>query len=404
MKMPSAVAATCVRASAVVMLALVAACGHTENSGERVLRPLDPALVAVGREVFRHSTFGNEVWWTDTARMHEVISGAVSPVVALSVGLKVDVDALPPGVQSAILAGDVDLNDPRTTVTLLELNAVVGLHGTVETIGGIDTLTRVGITCALCHSTVDNSFASGIGHRRDGWANTDLNPGAIVALSPAIPDALKSILNSWGPGNYDPRINLDGQNTPIRIPPAYGLHGVSHETYTGDGPVSYWNAYVAVTQMHGRGNFEDDRLGISVTTDTDLVTPLLPALAEYQLSLAPPAAPGPHDSAAVLRGQAVFAGQGRCATCHIPSEQFTDVSLGRLHAASETGMDPAYALRTATKRYRATPLRGLWQHAPYFHDGSAATLAAVVSHYDSTLILRLTAAQRADLVAYLGTL
>lgn len=391
--------------AALALLTLVGACGDsTDTSGERRLRPLDPALVAAGQEVFRNNTFGNEVWWTDTARMHEVITAAVSPAVALGVGFKVDVDALPAAVQSAILAGQVDLNDPKTTVTLLKLNAVLGLHGTVENIGGVDTLTRVGITCALCHSTVDNSFAPGIGHRRDGWANTDLNPGAIVALSPAIPADLKAILNGWGPGNYDPRINRDGLNTPIRIPPAYGLHGVSHETYTGEGPVSYWNAYVAVTQMHGRGNFRDDRLGIAASADTDMVTPFLPALAEYQFSLVAPPAPGSHDAAAVERGRAVFSGQGRCASCHLPSEQFTDVSRGRWHTPSETGMDGAYAARTATKKYRTTPLRGLWQHAPYFHDGSAATLDAVVQHYDSTLGLHLSAGARADLVAYLGTL
>lgn len=365
------------------------------------LRPLDPVLVAAGIDIFRHETFGNEVFWTDTARMHEVIASAVSPSLALAVGLKVDTDALPQGIMNAIAAGQVDLDDPATTVALLKLNSVVGLHGMVETVNGRDSLVRVGITCALCHSSVDNSFAPGLGRRMDGWANTDLNVGAIVALSPAIPDQLKAILRSWGPGRYDPRINMDGQNTPIVIPPAYGLHGVALETYTGEGPVSYWNAYVAVTQMHGIGNFQDPRLGIDVRADSDLVTPKLPALAEYQFSLVAPAAPGVVDAGSVARGKAVFNGQGRCASCHLPGQQFTDVSLGRLHTPQETGMDPAYAARTATKRYRTTPLRGLWQHAPYFHDGSAATLDAVVAHYDRVLTLRLSAQQQADLVAYL---
>jgi mono/diheme cytochrome c family protein len=370
------------------------------------LRPLDRTLIAQGKDIFRYSTFGNDVFWTDTARMHEVIATSVSPALALAVGLNVDADALPQAVKDAIVAGQVDLNSPATTVTLLKLNAVLGLHGTVETVNGRDTLVAVGITCALCHSRVDDSFAPGIGRRQDGRAATNLNVGAIVALSPAIPDQLKAILRSWGPGKYDPRINQDGLNTPIVIPPAYGLHGVAKETYTGEGPVSYWNAYVAVTQMHGRGNFQDPRLGIDVRADSDFVTPKLPALGEYQFSLATPAAPPPGgvDAAAVGRGRGIFNGQARCATCHIPGQQFTDIGLGRLHLPEETGMDPGYAARTATKRYRTTPLRALWQHAPYFHDGSAATLEAVVTHYDRALALRLSAQQQADLVAYLNTL
>ena len=383
-------------------LLAVAATACDEPVGSQ--RPLDSALVQQGRNIFRHETFGNEVFWTDTARMHEVISSAVSPAVALAVGLHVDIDALPQAVQDAIAAGDVDLNDPATTIALLKLNAVLGLRGTVETIGGRDTLTRVGITCALCHSRTDNSFAPGIGHRQDGWAATTLNAGAIVALSPAIPDPLKAIMNAWGPGRFDPRINQDGLNTPIVIPPAYGLHGVAMETYTADGPVSYWNAYVAVTQMHGLGNFRDARLGIDVSNSPDLVTPLLPALAEYQLSLAAPRNPDPVDAAAAERGRRVFNDEGRCSSCHLPGQRFTDVNDGTLHEPSETGMSGAYAARSATTRYRTTPLRGLWQHAPYFHDGSAATLENVVMHYDSTLSLSLTAAQRSDLVAYLRTL
>ncbi len=384
---------------------LLAGCGQPTGPGpgDR-LRPLDPVLVAEGKEVFRHETFGNEAFWTDTARLHEVIVSAVSPKVALAVGLQVDADGLPQAVKDAIVAGQVNLDDPATTVALLKLNSVLGVRGTVESVNGRDTLVRVGLTCALCHSRVDDSFAPGIGRRLDGWAATGLNPGAIVALSPAIPAELKAIMRSWGPGKFDPRINRDGQNTPIVIPPAYGLRGVASETYTGDGPVSYWNAYVAVTQMHGRGNFKDPRLDIDVVNHPDLVTPRLAALAEYQLSLAAPARPGGVDPAAVGRGKAVFEGQGRCAGCHLPGEQFTDVSRGRLHIASETGMDPAYAARTATKRYRTTPLRGLWQHPPYFHDGSAATLSDVVSHYDQFLGLALSTQQRADLVAYLNTL
>ena len=199
---------------------------------------LDPALVAQGQEIFRHETFGDEKYWTDTLRMHEVIQSAVSPRAALGVGLKVDLAALPEAVRNALSAGQVDLDDPAVTVTLLKLNAVLGLHATVTSVGGRDSLMRVGVTCALCHSTVDNALAPGIGNRLDGWANTDLNPGAIVALSPAVPAATKVVLNSWGAGRYDPRINFDGLNTPIVLPSIYGLNGVAKETYTAEGPGS----------------------------------------------------------------------------------------------------------------------------------------------------------------------
>ena len=384
-------------------LAMVAGCDSASGPDEP--RPLDPALVAEGQEIFRYDTFGDEAYWTDTLRMHEVVESAVSPSLALQVGLKVDVDALPETVRQAIAAGQVDLNDPATTLTLLELDAVLGLQGTVETLAGERRLTRLGITCALCHSTVDNSFAPGIGHRLDGWTNRDLNVGAIVALSPAVSPELKQVLNGWGPGRYDPRINFDGLNTPIVIPPAYGLHGVDLETYTGEGPVSYWNAYVAVTQMHGQGSFSDPRLGVSITRSPDLVTSKLPALAEYQFSLEAPAPPaGSFDAAAAERGRLVFEGAGRCSVCHDPRTQFTDVNRGRLHAPSETGMDGAYAARTATRRYRTTPLRGAWQHPPYFHDGSAATLLDVVEHYDRVLDLGLSAAEKAELAEYLKSL
>lgn len=368
------------------------------------LEPLDPELVAEGREIFRFDTFGDEKYWTDTLRMHEVIESAITPRAALGVGLKVDVEALPQEVLTALAAGQVDLDDPATTVALLKLNAVVGLRGEIQQVNGTDRLMRVGITCALCHSTVDNSFAPGIGKRLDGWPNGDLDPGAIVALSPAVPAATKAVLNSWGPGKYDPRTNFDGLSTPLVLPPAYGLHGVDLETFTGEGPVSYWNAYVAVTQMHGQGNFEDTRLGIRVTQSPDIVTPKLPALRAYQLSLnAPAPPPGSFDAAAAQRGRALFNGSARCSSCHA-GEIFSDVNDGVLHDPAETGMDPAYAARTSQKAYRTTPLRGLWQHPPYFHDGSAATLADVVQHYNNVLNLGLSSAQRSDLVEYLKTL
>jgi mono/diheme cytochrome c family protein len=257
----------------------------------------------------------------------------------------------------------------------------------------------------LCHSTVDNSFSAGIGRRLDGHPNRNLNVGAIVALSPAVPTSLKTILNGWGPGKYDPRINFDGQNTPLVLPPAFGLRRVAKETFTAEGEVSYWNAYVAVTQMHGQGSFSDPRLGVNLVRSPDLVTSKLPALREYQFSLdAPAPPPGSFDVAAAARGQQVFNGAGRCSSCHLPEQQFTDINNNVLHLPSETGMNAAYAQRTTTKRYRTTPLRGLWQHPPYFHDGSAADVQAVVEHYNTTLALGLTAQQKTDLAQYLKSL
>ena len=352
-----------------------------------------------GQQIFRYDTFGDEKFWTDTARMQEVVQSSVSPTLALKVGLKVDADAIPPAVAQAIKAGQVDLNSPATTVTLLKLNAVVGLRGTVRTINGKDTLVRLGITCALCHSTVNNSFAPGIGQREDGWPNRDLNVGAIIALSPAITAEQKAIYNSWGPGKYDPRFNQDGKSTPLVLPPAYGLARVRSETYTAEGPISCWNAYVAVTQMHGQGNFADSRLGIAIKQSPDLVTPKLAALRRYQHSLqAPRVAAGSFDAAAAGRGRALF--NRTCASCHIGGTG-TDNNNGKLHAPDETGVDGAYAARTANKAYRTTPLRGLAQHAPYFHDGSAATLADVVAHYNRVRHLGLSDAQQRDLVEFL---
>ena len=368
-----------------------------------------------GQQIFRYDTFGDEQLWTDVLHMHDVVSD-VPPATALAVGLKMDVDALPSAVVAALRAGQVNLTDPAVTRELLRLNAVVGLKGTVSDNG---TVTRLGITCALCHSTVDDSFMRGIGKRLDGWANRDLNVGAIVALSPAIPDALKTEFRRWGPGRYDPRhhafdgvnlIPLNSPSLPIEIPSIYGLKGVGFETVTADGPISYWNSYVGVGQMGGHGSFTDRRIGLFINQTPDLVTPKLPALLDYQLSLRAPEPPsGSFDKAAAQRGKQIFHTQAGCATCHQPST-FTDVlslpgqSVPFLHDASEVGMDPAYAERSATGQYRTTPLRALWQHPPYFHDGSAADLPAVVNHYDSLFGLRLRGDQKADLVEYLKSL
>ena len=297
--------------------------------------------------------------------------------------------------------GDVDLNDPAVTRLLLSIDAVVGVKGQVQN----GTLVRMGITCALCHSTVDNALTGGIGHRLDGWANRDLNVGAIIALSDALPDAP---YNTWGPGMYDPRFNFDGKNIPVVLPPAFGLRHVKKETYTGDDDVSYWNAYVAITQMHGHGTFVDPRINVSVSNPPDMVSAKLPALRAYQLSLdAPPARPGTFDAAAAARGRKLFITEAGCARCHLGSA-YTDVNANKLHSADEVGKNEAYALRSVTKLYRTTPLRGLWNppqlDGPYFHDGSAPTLVAVVNHYVTKFGLSLTTQQKNDLVEYLKTL
>jgi mono/diheme cytochrome c family protein len=404
--------------SVMVCAGLLAACGGGNSPADSASTESQESALAKqlkGKQIFRYDTFGDETFWSDRLRLHEVIRSAVDPTTALSVGLKVDVDELPDAVKQGILDGSLSLFSPDTTVALLKLDAVVGLRGTVETINGRDTLTRVGTTCALCHSTVDNSFLPGIGKRLDGWANRDLDPGAIIALSPALTEPVKAIYRSWGKGMYDPRFNQDEINGPIVIPPAYGLAGVDSETFTGDGDVtrggiSYWNRYVAVTQMGGHGTFTDPRIGVSVTNGSeDLVTSKLPALRDYQLSLlAPPPPAGSFDAAAAERGRTLFHGKATCATCH-SGPTFTDANV-RLHAPSEVVSEPepdgapSYASRTATKMYRTTPLRGIWQHPPYFHNGTAPTLQAVVETYNTKKSLGLTAAEMEDLVHYLKSL
>jgi len=378
------------------------------------LSPGQSQTSADGKSIFRFDTYGDEQLWTDTLQMQKVIAN-VSPRTALSVGLKVDSDALPQAVINAIKAGQVNLDDPAVTVQLLKLNAVVGVIGKVA--GANNNLATIGITCALCHSTVDDSVAPGIGKRLDGWPNRTLNVGAIVSLSPAVVN--KAPFQSWGPGKFDPRLEIfNGKNivslnsftVPVVIPPAFGLKGVGFETYTGDGPISYWNNYVGAMEMGGHGSFSDPRIGISVKQNPDLVTPELPALLQYQLGLeTPPPPEGSFNEAAARRGQAVFNGAGGCARCHKPT-LFTDVLSGPdpnvpfLHSPFEVGTEPVYASRSATKMYRTTPLRALWQHPPYFHDGSAANLLAVVNHYNSLFQLGLSNTQKTDLVEYLKTL
>jgi mono/diheme cytochrome c family protein len=360
---------------------------------------LDTKKVRLGQQIFRFDDFGDWRFWTDTLRLNDVVE-TLSPNQALGLGLKVDGSAIPAEVLAAVRADPTLLDDPAITRALLSLNAVVGITAVVEG----DQISRIGITCALCHSTVDDAVAPGIGNRLDGAPNHDLAVGTIVSVTPGLPDELRPTYASWPRGFYDARFNFDGVNDPAVIPPAYGLHGVDLETYTGEGPVSYWNQYVAVTQMHGRGSFSESRLGISIRVppQEDLVKSKLPALRQYQLSLRAPAAPpGSFDPVAAERGAMLFRSVAQCSSCHT-GPQLTDDE--NLHDPAETGMDALHAERSTTGKYRTTPLRGLWQHAPYFHDGSATTLVAVVEHYDTFLGLGLSATEKSDLVEYLKTL
>lgn len=398
-------------ASATLAAALVA-CGGSSGgiSGEAAPEaPSDSTLVDEGRQTFRYETFGDEAKWTDKLRMHEAVTTTVTPALALDVGLKVDADALPDSLKQALAAGKVPLDDPQTTLALLQLDAVVGLKGRVEKEGTVLKLRSLGVTCALCHSTVDNSFAPGIGKRLDGWANRDLDVGKIVSLSPALDADTQAVFASWGRGKYDARFNIDGKSKPAVIPPAYGLAGIHKITFTGDGDdIAYWNRYVAVTQMGGLGSFFDPRMPAATTINStaDLVSPKLAGLQAYQLSLAAPAAPaGSFDAIAAGRGKLLFEGKAQCIACHSGS-LFTDANA-RLHGPDASMAEPetpSHAARSATRMYRTTPLKGAWQHAPYFHDGSAATLEDVGAAYNARRNLGLTPSDIKDLAQYLKSL
>jgi hypothetical protein len=397
-------------------------------------------LFAEGRATFRFDTFGDEAFWGGTLQLHRAIEGAklggvgpgVSPKTALQVGLKVDSQALPQSLKQALAAGKVDLDDPATTLALLKLNAVVGLKGFFNSQG---TLQSIGITCAFCHSMVDDSFAPGIGRRLDGWPNRDLNVGAIVSLAPnkqPLTDLLgvdvptvDKVLAAWGPGKFDAELFLDGKGfrpdgktAAVLIPPAFGLAGVNLHTYTGWGSVTYWNAFVANLEMHGKGSFVDPRLddpakfpiaakaGFARVHNTpDLITPKLAALHVYQLGLEAPTPPkGSFDPDAARRGRAIFNGIGKCASCHFPP-LFTEPGQN-LHRPAEVCTDSFQADRSPTGMYRTTPLKGLFAHAKhgFWHDGRFQDLGAVVEHYNSCFRLGLNARQQADLVQYLKSL
>ncbi len=410
------------------------------SEAERATETNADRMLAEGKQTFRFDTFGDEAFWTDALQLHRAIAGAnlggvgpgVSPKTALAVGLKVDADALPPSLVSQLKRGRVNLDDPATTVALLKLNAVVGVRGTVKNDGSLQS---VGITCALCHSTVDNSLAPGIGRRLDGWANRDLNVGAIIALAPNLQpvanllgvseDTVRAVAQSWGPGKFDAELFLDGKafrpdgkSAATLLPPAFGLAGVNLHTWTGWGSVTHWNAFVANLEMHGQGTFYDPRLNDAakfpiaaannfgnVRSNPDLITAKLPALQFYQLSIpAPPAPAGSFDAAAAARGSAVFNGQAKCATCHVPPI-YTEPGWN-MHTPEEIGIDDFQAKRSPDERYRTAPLKGLWTHQKggFYHDGRFATLRDVIEHYNTFLGTNLTDQQKADLVEYLKSL
>jgi cytochrome c5 len=411
-------------------------------------KPLDPVsqyalqMVEEGRKTFRDDTFGDEAFWGDTLKLHQGIAGAahggvgpgVSPKTALAVGLKVDVDALPAAVVDALKAGKVDLDSVDTTLTLLQAKAVVGVTGIFDS---SKKLVSMGIQCSLCHSTVDDSLAPGVGHRRDGWANRDLNVGAIVNLSPDLsavssllgaPDAtVRAVLTGWGPGRFNAQLFLDGKalgpdggiaEAAALIPPAFGMAGVNLATYTGFGSATYWNAFVANLEMHGKGTFVDPRLNnatqfpvaagagfANVRSTPDLITSKLPALQVYQLAIPAPTPPaGSFDAVAAGRGKGVFEGPAKCSTCHV-APLFTEPGWN-MHTGAEIGIDDFASNRSPEKRYRTTPLRGLFSHTKggFYHDGRFPTLDAVVEHYNVSQNLLLTGDQKTDVVEYLKSL
>ncbi len=413
--------------------------GTPLSAADLAIQQNDSRMLDEGRQIFRYDTFGDEDFWTGQLKLHQAVAGeklggvgpGVSPKTALAVGLKVDADAIPAAVANQIKTGKVNLDDPATTLALLQLGAVVGVKGSVSADG--KRLESIGISCALCHSTVDDSFAPGIGHRLDGYANRDLNVGAIVSLAPDLSpftsalgvDAatVRKVLMSWGPGKFDAELNLDGKAfrpdgkpAATLIPPAFGLAGVGLHTWGADwGTVTYWNAYVANLEMHGKGVFFDPRLDNAEQfpvaarlrlghkrDNVDLISAKLPALHTYQLSIPAPKPPqGSFDAQAAARGKQLFMGKANCASCHVPPT-FTEPGYNA-HTAAEIGIDDFQANRAPGRGYATQRLGGLWTHQKggFYHDGRFPTLLDVVNHYDQTFRLNLSAQEKGDLVQYL---
>jgi hypothetical protein len=408
-------------------------------SYDNQIRTNDTKKFLEGRKTFRFDTFGDEAFWGGMLKLHEAIEGAklggvgpgLSPRNALALGLKVDLDALSGHIVGALRAGRVNLNDPAVTVALLKLNAVVGVTGFFTG----DKLESVGIQCALCHSRVDDALAPGIGRRLDGWANRDLNIGAIVALAPnldPIADLLRvdqatvrKVLRSWGPGKFDAELILDGKafrpdgkSAATLIPPAFGLAGVNLHTWTGWGSVPYWNSFVANLEMHGQGAFFDPRLDDAskfpiaaahhfghVTSENDRITPKIEDLHFFQMALPAPIPPaGSFNKEAAERGDELFGGKAQCARCHT-DPLYTEPGWN-LHKGEEVCVDDFQADRAPDERYRTSPLKGLWTHEKggFFHDGRFPTLRAVVDHYDGCFHLGLSGSEKTDLVEFLKSL
>jgi len=409
------------------------------SANDQLINTNMQAMLDQGRQTFRYDTFGDEAFWGGALNLQQAIAGeklggvglGVSPKTALLVGLKVDADALPASLVEQIKAGKVNMDDPATTLALLKLNSVVGVTGFFDKAGKLESM---GIQCAFCHSTVDNSFAPGIGHRLDGWPNRDLNVGAIVSLSPnlqPVADLLgvdvptvKKVLASWGPGKYDAELDQDGKafrpdgkSAATLLPAAFGLAGVNNGTYTGWGSVTYWNAFVANTQMHGKGAFSEPLITAGqfpvgarahynqVRDANDQITSKLAALQFYQLAIPAPKAPeGSYDKAQAERGKALFAGKANCASCHVPP-LYTEPGSS-LHTPEEIGIDDFQSSRSPTKKYRTTPLRGLWSHQKggFYHDGRFQTLDEVITHYDQHSKLGLTPQEKKELAEFLKSL
>ena len=429
------------------LLALLYSCASVKTETDESQHGIDShaqALLDQGRKIFRFDTFGSEAFWSAT-RLHQALAGeknggvgpGVSPNQALKLGLKVDLAAVPKAIVPLIQAGTANLDDPAVTVALLKANAVVGVTGFFDADG--KRLTGIGIQCALCHSTVDDSLKNGIGKRLDGWPNRDLDIGAIVAAAPDLSAfakllqvdeaTVRKVLTSWGPGKYDAELSADGKAfrpdgkpAATLIPAAFGLAGVNNHTWTGAwGSVSYWNAYVANTQMHGQGTFYDPRLAdrqkfpVAARSQQgakhdaeDRITAKLPALHFYQLSLPTPKPPqSAFDATAARRGEALFKTKARCASCHVPP-MYTEPGWN-LHTAEEIGIDDFQAKRSPDGRYRTEPLRALWEtkkihKGGYYHDGRFATLREVVDHYDRHFGTRLAEQEKADLIEFLKSL
>src|SRR5689334_1207904 len=398
-------------------------------------------MMEEGKQIFRFDTFGDEVYWTDKLKLHDAIQGSkfggvgpgVSPKTALAVGLKVDMEALPQSLINQLKQGKVNLDDPATTLALIKLDAVLGVKGTFNPNG---SLKAVGLSCAVCHSTVDDAFAPGIGRRLDGWSNQDLNVGAIVSLAPdlsALTNLLgvdeatvKKVLASWGPGKFDAELNLDGKafrpdgkSAATIIPPAFGMAGVNLHTWGGGwGTVTYWNAFVGNLELSGQGTFFDERLNDPVKypvaaragfgnkrSTPDMVTSKLASLQFYQLAIPPPTPPeGSFDRVAAARGQMIFNGKATCAQCHVPP-LFTEPGWNT-HKPADIGIDDFQANRAPDNSYRTTPLRGLFTHMKrgFYHDGRFATLLDVINHYNGFKHLNLTEQEKKDLVEYLKSL